>query len=74
MAGWSARTDNVRHGGHLQGGPDDNEQIDLRAILKQCPVELVAKFLAEERDVRLCIVIASSATSRATGLRRHSPS
>lgn len=74
MAGWSARTDNVRHGGHLQGGPDDNEQIDLRAILEQSPVELVAEFLAEERDVWLCTAIASSATSRATGLRRKLPS
>lgn len=51
--GWGVPTDDVRHRGHLQGSPDDDEQIDLRAILQQRPIELVAEFLAEEGDVWL---------------------
>ena len=74
MAGCAARTDNIRHRGHLEGGPDDNEQIDLRAILQQCTIEFIAKFLAEERDVWLYIAIISSAVPHTIRLRRHSPS
>ena len=69
MARWAARTNDVRDWGHLQGGSDDDEQIDLCAILKQRPVELIAEFLAEESNIWLCVAITSSAASRTTRFR-----